>query len=72
LTYPEIPSVNVTGYFGPRTEEAVIALQNLFNIPPTGVVSAVTWNALIELYDSLALGSSLQEGQYPGFDVGAT
>ena len=72
LTYPEIPSVSVTGYFGPRTEEAVIALQNLFNIPPTGVVAAVTWNALIELYDSLALGSSLQEGQYPGFDVGAT
>ena len=72
ISYPEIPSVSVTGYFGPRTEEAVIAFQNLFGIPPTGVVAAVTWNALIELYDSLMLGSALQDGQYPGFDVGST
>ncbi len=67
----EIPNVSVTGYFGPRTQESVIAAQGFFGIPPTGVVNAVTWNAIIELYDSLFLGRSVGEGQYPGFSVGA-
>ena len=69
-TYTEIPTVNPTGYFGPRTEAAVIAFQNLAGITPTGVVSAVTWSALTELYNVLYRGSQLQEGQYPGFEVG--
>ncbi len=67
---PEIPAVSVTGYFGPRTQESVLAAQDYFGIPQTGVVNAVTWNAIIELYDSLALGGTPGEGQYPGFAVG--
>ncbi len=69
-SYPEIPTLPVTGYFGPRTQEAVIAFQNLFGISPTGVVAAVTWNAVTELYDVLFGGGRLQEGQYPGFEIG--
>lgn len=69
-TYPEIPQINPTGYFGPRTQEAVIAFQNLAGITPTGVVSATTWTAITELYNVLYRGTQLQDGQFPGFDVG--
>ena len=70
-TYTEIPQVNATGYFGPRTQEAVLAFQNLAGITPTGVVSAVTWNAITQLYNALFKGMQLQDGQFPGFAVGA-
>ncbi len=69
-TYSEIPPVNPTGYFGPRTQEAVIAFQNLAGISPTGIVAAVTWTAIAELYTALTRGEALQDGQYPGFPVG--
>ena len=69
-TYTEIPQINPTGYFGPRTQEAVLAFQNLFGITPTGVVSATTWTAITELYNALYKGMQLQDGQFPGFAVG--
>ena len=69
-SFSEIPTVNPTGYFGPRTQEAVIAFQNLAGITPTGVVSATTWAAITELYNALYRGMELQEGQFPGFPVG--
>ena len=69
-TYSEIPPVNPTGYFGPRTQEAVIAFQNLAGISPTGIVAAVTWTAIAELYTALTREETLQDGQYPGFPVG--
>ena len=70
VSFPEIPQINPTGYFGPRTQEAVIAFQNLAGITPTGVVSANTWTAITELYDALFRGMQLQDGQFPGFDIG--
>ncbi|MBQ9805737.1 MAG: peptidoglycan-binding protein [Clostridia bacterium] len=70
-SFPQIPTVNPTGFFGPRTEEAVIAFQRLAGITPTGVVSATTWSAIADLFNQLSLGSPLQEGQFPGFSVGA-
>ena len=69
-TYTEIPQVNPTGYFGPRTQEAVIAFQNLAGITPTGVVSATTWSAIAELFNALYQGSALRDGQFPGFPLG--
>ena len=69
--YPQIPNVNPTGYFGPRTQEAVIAFQEFAGITPTGVVAAVTWTAIAALYDAISRGGELQGGQYPGFSVGA-
>ncbi len=68
--YDEIPTVNVTGYFGNQTREAVLAFQRLEGIPPTGTVASVTWNALADRYSDLYNGSRLGEGQYPGFAVG--
>ena len=70
-SFPNIPSVSVTGYFGPRTQESVIAFQTMQGLEPTGLVQAATWTAITDLYDTLYTGSRLQEGQYPGYDVGS-
>lgn len=68
-SYPSIPTVNPTGYFGPRTEEAVIAFKETFGLsnPSSGVVDALVWNAVTDLYDTLFIGNRLNDGQYPGF-----
>ncbi|MBE6546871.1 MAG: spore cortex-lytic protein [Ruminococcaceae bacterium] len=69
--FDELPSVSVTGYFGTQTRQAVLAFQELQGIPATGTVAAVTWNAITSLYSDLYNGSRLNEGQYPGYEVGA-
>jgi peptidoglycan hydrolase-like protein with peptidoglycan-binding domain len=51
--YPQIPSVNTTGYFGTRTQEAVTAFQRMQGIPANGTVGAVTWNEIAKQYDFL-------------------
>ena len=68
---PEIPSVNVTGYFGSQTQQAVLAFQRLYGIPESGTVASVTWDAVADLYSDLFNGSRLREGQYPGYELGA-
>lgn len=69
--YPQIPDVNPTGYFGTRTQEAVIAFQRMEGITPNGTVGAATWLAIADLYSDLYNGSRLGEGQYPGYELGA-
>ena len=69
-SYTAIPTVDETGYFGPRTREAVIAFQEQFGLPVSGTVSAITWNAVADVYDDLFLGATPGEGQYPGFEIG--
>ena len=68
--YPQIPIVSVTGYFGSRTQEAVIAFQRLQGLTPSGTVAANTWNEITSLYSDLYIGSRLGEGQYPGYEIG--
>lgn len=68
--YPQIPSIQVTGYFGTQTQNAVLAFQELVGITQSGTVAANTWNEITELYRDLYLGSRLNEGQYPGYEVG--
>ena len=70
-TYPEIPRVGVTGYFGTQTEAAVRAFEELFGLPQNGVVEATVWNAITSEYRTLFAGGVLREGQYPGYEVGA-
>ena len=68
--FPEIPGVTPTGYFGPRTEASVRAFQEVVGLPVSGIVNAVTWGAITDLYSDLYIGSRLNEGQYPGTAVG--
>ena len=69
--FPEIPGVTPTGYFGPRTEASVRAFQEVVGLPPSGIVNAVTWGEITNLYSDLFIGSRLNEGQYPGSAVGS-
>lgn len=69
--FPQIPSVNPTGYFGTQTQEAVIAFQRFRGLTPNGTVGANTWNEITSLYSDLYLGSRLGEGQFPGYDISA-
>ena len=67
---PEVPTVSVTGYFGEQTRTSVMAVQQLFGIEPTGIVGVITWNAITSLYNDLYSGNVLQDGQYPGYELG--
>lgn len=69
--FPEIPAVTPTGYFGPRTEASVRAFQEVVGLPASGIVNAVTWGEITDLYSDLYIGSRLNEGQYPGSPVGS-
>ena len=69
--YPEVNSVNLTGYFGTQTDAAVKAIQTISGLTPNGLVGAITWGAITSLYSDIYNGSRLNEGQYPGYAVGS-
>lgn len=66
-SYDTIPTVPVTGYYGERTQEAVLAFQNLFGLEITGIVGPAAWNAIAEIYNDLTVGESKSAGQNPGY-----
>ncbi len=66
-----IPSPEATGYFGTVTQSAVRALQEFLGIEPTGTVASPTWDAITGLYSDLYNGSRVNDGQYPGYEIGA-
>jgi peptidoglycan hydrolase-like protein with peptidoglycan-binding domain len=68
--YPEIPTIEPTGYFGEITESAVRAFQQLQGLEANGVVGAITWDAIADVYSDLYNGGRLNEGQYPGYEIG--
>lgn len=68
--YPEVNSIELTGYFGTQTDSAVKAIQSLSGLEPNGLVGAITWEAVTSLYSDIVNGSRLNEGQYPGFEIG--
>ena len=69
-SYPSIPTVNPDGVYGPATQAAVSAFQDLFAVPGgRGVVTAVTWNAIVSVYDDLYNGNLAEPGQYPGYTI---
>ena len=67
---PEVPATSPTGYFGSRTRASVEAIQRAYGLPVTGYVNAITWRYITDLYSDLYIGNRLNEGQYPGFEVG--
>jgi len=46
--YPGIGRLTVDSSFGPRTQSAVIAFQQLFGLNPDGVVGPATWAAIMQ------------------------
>lgn len=51
--YDNIPSVTADGVFGPRTKEAVEAIQKMAGIDVNGIVGPVTWNYIAKIYSDL-------------------
>ena len=45
-----IPKVGIDGVYGPETERAVRAFQQIADLPVTGTVDQVTWEALYAYY----------------------
>ncbi len=68
--YPEVNSVETTGYFGAQTDRAVKAIQTIMNLEPNGIVGAITWDGISSLYSDIINGSRINDGQYPGFEIG--
>ncbi|MGI6181120.1 MAG: peptidoglycan-binding protein [Agathobaculum sp.] len=68
--YANIPAVTADGIFGPKTRDAVAALQQMFGLPETGAVGPLTWEALGALVRDILASSQTAEGQYPGYPVG--
>ena len=68
--YPEVNTVELTGFFGTQTDRAVKAIQTLSGLEANGVVAAITWDAITSLYSDIVNGSRLNDGQYPGFEIG--
>lgn len=66
-TYTEIPRTPVTGFYGPRTRDAVIAFQKLFGLESTGVTDKDTWNRIALEYANLIDVYKTNPGQYPGY-----
>ncbi len=63
--YPAIPKIaDVDGIFGSRTEAAVRAFQEIFDLTPDGIVGPATWYALVRLYTAVTRLSELRsQGQ---------
>ena len=70
MSYPNIPRVNVDGVFGPSTAEQVRQFKAIFDIPGTpDRVNAPAWNAIASIYDDLYTGGSVNDGQFPGYNI---
>lgn len=69
---PSIYSLEVDGIFGPRTKQSVLSFQKTFGLEETGVVDAVTWYEIYNVYTGLlaSIPTEYTEGvtvPYPGF-----
>lgn len=54
-----IPVVTVDGVYGIETRDAIYTFQRLNNIPTTGSVGPVTWNAIAQRYDAIINANNL-------------
>lgn len=51
--YSNIPFVDISGTFGKETENAVIAFQQMSNLPQTGIVNDITWNDMYNAFKGI-------------------
>lgn len=69
-TYTDIPKIAVDGSYGPSTASAVNKFAEIFNLPDSkGRVNAQIWNAIINIYDDLYSGNTVNEEQFPGYGI---
>jgi peptidoglycan hydrolase-like protein with peptidoglycan-binding domain len=68
-TYPNIPAVSNTGYFGPITRQAVTEFQRQFGLNPNGIIGGATWDAIAGIYSDLRFGFDKRPYQNPGYTI---
>lgn len=68
--FNEIPRIQADGIYGVNTRDAVYTLQNYFGIKVDGIVGEETWRLVADLYNDIMAGRYLNEGQYPGYEIG--
>lgn len=74
INYPAIPFVELSnGVFSRSTENAVRTFQQVFGLPPTGVVDETTWYRIIFIYNAVkklaelgSEGETISNDGYPG------
>ena len=64
-----IPQVLPDGLYDKYTKQAVEAFQRQFGVNPTGIVGAVTWDRIAEVYSDLRYGFDKRPYQNPGYTI---
>ena len=64
--YPSVPEIAEDGIYGQATAQAVMAFQELYGLPVTGIVNGETWLAIASLYNDIESGSTVSDGQFSG------
>ena len=68
-TYSQIPQITPDGMYGPATENAVRAFQEVFGLNQSGIVGAQLWDLITTTYRDLSLGTLSTQGQFPGYEI---
>ena len=62
---PQIPEISVDGIFGPATRNAVIAAQQRFGLPQTGIVDYNTWDDIYDQFSGIETTSWQDPEDFP-------
>ena len=62
---PQIPPLAIDGIFGRATRNAVIAAQQRFGLPQTGVVNFETWNEIYDQFSGIETSSWRDPEDFP-------
>lgn len=69
--FPDLPMIDITGFYGPETTAATLAFQTKYGLPQTGIVDLKTWEEINQIYKSVV--DNVPEGcvenrlLYPGY-----
>ncbi len=60
IYYPVIPDITADGIFGPATQAAVIAFQQMMGITADGIIGQQTWELINTVYNELFIKKKLR------------